>query len=230
MPPLRAARAALFAAVSVCLALVGHLGAGGARPAGWTVLVGVCAVWALAMAGGGRERTLPVIVAAVTAIQLVMHQVFTVGALASGSAPAPGSAASGSVAAALFFCHPEGVAPSAAQQAAAAALLAPATGASPPAPPPYSPVAMLLAHLLAAVVLAWWLRRGEAALWRLARRLRRRLHRLVSLAAGWWPLPEEPVASWPNLAPRGWPRPPLHQLRHVLVQRAPPRPFAVAAP
>ncbi|WP_242890597.1 hypothetical protein [Actinomadura litoris] len=58
---------------------------------------------------------------------------------------------------------------------------------------------MTLAHLGAALATAWWLRRGEAAMWSLARR--------VSAAAG---RPWRPIAA---ASPAGFPAPPACRTR-----------------
>ncbi len=88
--------------------------------------------------------------------------------------------------------------------------------------------AMTFAHVVATVVSAWWLRRGERAVWRLARRL------AVSVA---WPVrallssaPPVPTAAAPS-APRAaaTARPREVRLRHVLVRRGPPSPWAAPA-
>ncbi|GAA4612630.1 hypothetical protein GCM10023195_54320 [Actinoallomurus liliacearum] len=83
--------------------------------------------------------------------------------------------------------------------------------------------AMTLAHVTAAVVSAWWLRRGERAVWRLARRAAaaavRPLRALLSTSAP----PPVPYRRHGFAGPAG--RPPERTLRHVLTRRGPPAPF-----
>jgi hypothetical protein len=85
--------------------------------------------------------------------------------------------------------------------------------------------AMTLAHVAAAAVSAWWLRRGERAVWRLARRVASTLIRplralpAAPLAPG--PGPYRPASS--TARPRG------AVLRHVVVRRGPPAPSAALA-
>ncbi|MFC0040808.1 hypothetical protein [Actinomadura rayongensis] len=75
---------------------------------------------------------------------------------------------------------------------------------------------MTFAHVGAALVAAWWLRRGERAVWGLARRLAGRPARLLLVL----PRPVGPVVARPVPAVR--PRPAVHVLRHEVVRRGPP--------
>ncbi|WP_146058959.1 hypothetical protein [Actinomadura rubteroloni] len=75
---------------------------------------------------------------------------------------------------------------------------------------------MTLAHLGAALVSAWWLRRGERAVWGLARRLAGRPARLLLVLSR----PSAPAAPRPVPAVR--PRPVVRVLRHDVVRRGPP--------
>jgi hypothetical protein len=82
--------------------------------------------------------------------------------------------------------------------------------------------AMTLAHVTAAAVSAWWLRRGERAVWRLARKVAatavRPWRALLTSPA---PLParyRHPIADTVT-------GPPEHLLRHILTRRGPPSPF-----
>jgi hypothetical protein len=59
--------------------------------------------------------------------------------------------------------------------------------------PPQHQAVMMLAHAVAALTLAWWLRRGEAAVWRAARWMLRRLFLPGST-------PPAPAISGPQLA------------------------------
>jgi hypothetical protein len=77
--------------------------------------------------------------------------------------------------------------------------------------------AMTVAHVSAALVTAWWLRRGEAVIWRLARRIAAAIRPLPPAAA---PRPVSPPAPVPPDDPplRRSPTP----LRHVVILRGPP--------
>jgi hypothetical protein len=81
--------------------------------------------------------------------------------------------------------------------------------------------AMTLAHVAAAVVSAWWLRRGERAVWELARRIAAALMRPARpLRAPSLPLSAAPCSRAAAATPavRGT------VLRHVVVRRGPPSP------
>ncbi|MBC6466459.1 MFS transporter [Actinomadura alba] len=78
--------------------------------------------------------------------------------------------------------------------------------------------AMTLAHVSAALLTAWWLRRGEAVLWTLARRIAAAVVRPLALPGA--PHPASPRLSVPPEDP------PLRRLlaplRHVVILRGPP--------
>jgi hypothetical protein len=87
-------------------------------------------------------------------------------------------------------------------------------------------VSMTLAHVLAAVVSAWWLRRGERAVWDLARKIAAAVVRpAVTLLTA--PAPPSPVARAAAAAEPATPGRIL--LRHVLVRRGPPSPSTALA-
>ncbi len=86
---------------------------------------------------------------------------------------------------------------------------------------------MTLAHLGAAVVSAWWLRRGERAVWRLARKVAAALaRRAPALLAD--PAPARPESGAAPEAAHTL-RPSGAVLRHVLVRRGPPSPSTALA-
>jgi hypothetical protein len=89
--------------------------------------------------------------------------------------------------------------------------------------------AMTLAHVMAAVVSAWWLRRGERAVWKLARRVAALADRSIWAR---WALPDSvpSVPLTPAFSPVNPPiRPRSAALRHSVVRRGPPlRPTALA--
>jgi hypothetical protein len=92
-----------------------------------------------------------------------------------------------------------------------------------PVTPSSSGATMTLAHVLAAAVSAWWLRRGERAVWRLAKRAAAAFVRLLVVS------PPTPVWHVPPAARVGaTPRLSL-LLRHVLVRRGPPSPSVALA-
>jgi hypothetical protein len=80
--------------------------------------------------------------------------------------------------------------------------------------------AMTFAHVAAAVVSAWWLRRGERAVWRLARRVAAAVLRPARALL----TPPLPVAAAPRhrAGPARESAPREALLRHVVVRRGPP--------
>lgn len=99
-----------------------------------------------------------------------------------------------------------------------------AMAASPSAGSGHGGAAMTLAHVVAAVVAAWWLRRGERAVWALARRAAtlasrpfRALLSLLNPAAV--AAPAAPVRLRTSFA---WVRPGRSPLRHSVIRRGPP--------
>jgi hypothetical protein len=85
---------------------------------------------------------------------------------------------------------------------------------------------MTLAHVLAAVVSAWWLRRGERAVWSLARKIAAAVVR-PAFALLTTPVPRSPAARATATAEPTAPGQIL--LRHVLVRRGPPSPSTTLA-
>ncbi|MFC8718884.1 hypothetical protein [Kitasatospora sp. NPDC057198] len=246
---LRLLRAVPFALVCTLVAAFGHARAGGAV-APDVLLLGFAAVCAAAALVGGRERSLAAIAAALGAGQLGLHLLFHLlgGGLGGGEpmahaqmAGTAGAADPLAVVAGRLLCDdtpgngltvvpldttPEqvvsaaGLDPQAVVAAAAPHAAAGWLGLTP---------GMLLGHLAAALVAGWWLRRGEAALWRLVR--------TTALTAREWAAPlrgavalltalllgaERPAAPRRTGRPEDWPLPVAAALRHSLPRRGPP--------
>ncbi|MFF4350538.1 hypothetical protein [Streptomyces sp. NPDC001530] len=187
---LRILRAAVFAAVCVVLAAAGHGLASCATIPLWTMGAGFLAVFAVAAALAGRERSLPGITAVLAVGQTVLHTLFALGQHGSttsmGSMASMASGMSMSDAslverAARLVCGTTAAAisPAQAQRILAEAhldtgmtqsmhhpadALSSTAGASMSALPSLT---MLLGHFLAAVAAGWVLRRGDMALLRL---------------------------------------------------------------
>ncbi|MFJ1830216.1 hypothetical protein, partial [Streptomyces sp. NPDC088178] len=193
---LRLLRAAVFTAVCVALSAAGHSLASCAAVPWWTLLAGLLGVFAVAAPLAGRERSLPSIAAALAGGQIALHTLFGVGAhatptgtttgddplirfaasLVCGMGPAQLNAAE-----ARRIVTTAGIDP-ASVTAAGHQHMASATGADPVGLAGLLPgLPMLLGHLLAAVATGWLLRRGEIALFRLARLS---AHGVQQLAAG----------------------------------------------
>ncbi|MCO6006094.1 hypothetical protein NE236_13960 [Actinoallomurus purpureus] len=179
-PVLRLARAVVFAAVCVALAVVGHVTASHEAVPPAAIGAGLVGLTIVAVVLAGTERSLGTILAGLLGGQFMLHVLFT--AAQHGQHMAH---------------HP-------------AALASPGTRA------------MTLAHVTAAVASAWWLRRGERAVWRLARRAAAAVIRpLRALLSSPVPLP----APGGHVLADSVGRPSERVLRHVLTRRGPPAPF-----
>ncbi|SEK68779.1 hypothetical protein [Streptacidiphilus jiangxiensis] len=244
-PDLRAVRALPFATVCVLVSALGHVCAGGGPVPVPTLIVGLVLVALPAAALAGRERGLPAIAGGLAVGELGLHTLFhlTVPAGSTGMAGMPGMAAGSTdpIArlAASLLCGPLPANTSAWQIVSDAGLdphryLAAApmpTGSSLWAALGLTP-AMLVGHLLAALVAGWWLRRGEAALFRLLglalEPLRVLVRQLVGLLTA--VLGADAEASRPRVPRRSdepWRLPGRTHLRHQLVRRGPPRALPV---
>ncbi|WP_206307717.1 hypothetical protein [Streptomyces sp. A0958] len=186
---LRLLRAAVFAAVCVALSAAGHALAACATVPWWTLLAAFLGVLAVAVPLAGRERSLPAIAVALAGGQLALHTLFGLGthtttpratggddalirfaaSLVCGAGPGRLNAADAHHIVTTAGVDPAAVTAQVHQHLAAApsgGLEASGTtglaGTLPSLP-------MLLGHLLAALATGWLLRRGEVALFRLAR-------------------------------------------------------------
>ncbi|MEV4559873.1 hypothetical protein AB0K51_23160 [Kitasatospora sp. NPDC049285] len=251
---LRVLRAAPFALVCTVVAAAGHAWVGGGEVAPDTLLLGFAVVAACAALLAGRERSLGAIAAALGAGQLGLHLLFhclagglgggltglpMAGMQMAGNSPSDGLTA---VAGRLLCNDLPGdgltVVPvdTTAEQVVSAAGLDPAAYTAVAAPHAGGWLGMtpgmLLGHLAAAVLAGWWLRRGEAALWRLLR--------AAALTAREWAEPLRTAVALtlalllgglggrpgaPRRAGRAadWPLPVAVALRHSVLRRGPPR-------
>lgn len=252
----------MFAAVCVALSAAGHAMAACAAVPGWTLLAGFLGILAVAVALAGRERSLPSIAAALAAGQIALHTLFGVGTHAATPQPAAGDDSLIRFAASLVCgagpdrlnasdahrivttagIDPASVTAQAHQHMAAAPSDGMAGAAGLAGMFPSLP--MLLGHLLAALATGWLLRRGEIALFRLARlsahgaqqvaagaRLRALRAALVLVSALRAGLPDGPATGPRTLrtavdAPAPATGDPL---QHMVIRRGPPPAFALAA-
>ena len=198
----RTVRAAMFAAVCVVLAALGHVLMSGRHVPGWALAAGLAATalagWTLA----GRERGLPLVVTLVVATQTALHSAFSLAQPTTGQSPAMdmGSADMGSMHMGAMDSMDMGH------------MSATTTGTSSPG--------MLTAHLLAALLCGLWLAHGERATFRVLRAVAGRLTAPLRLLLA---LPAPPHR--PRLRPRR-PRseraPRLLLLVHAITSRGPP--------
>ncbi|MEV5336392.1 hypothetical protein [Streptomyces werraensis] len=200
----RTVRAAVFAAVCVLLAALGHVLMSGSHVPGWTLGAGAVATGAAGWCLAGRERGLPAVVGVAVVAQTALHQVFSLGA-------APAHEAHGMHAAHMGAGHPPAVG------LGGPALTAGGDGSS---------SGMLAAHLLAALLTGLWLGHGERAAFRILRAVAGRLTAPLRL-----PFRLPPALGRPRVRPRrprSERRPALRLLVHALISRGPPRGTAVA--
>jgi hypothetical protein len=156
--PAQTARAALFAALAVSLAVALRARSDGPAPGLLMIIAAVALVALVARRVTGRERSLPIVFAGLLGTQLVLHAAFlfsSTGAIAHA----------GSVG---FFCSP-------ASSAGAGSTCSPTDRGG---------MTLLGVQLLAAVLAAIWLRGVDSTVWGLARTVARNL---ASTVLGWLP-------------------------------------------
>ncbi|MFF4017876.1 hypothetical protein [Streptomyces sp. NPDC001843] len=93
----RTLRAAVFAAVCVLLAALGHVLMSGRDVPAWALAGGAAVTGAAGWCVAGRERGLPSVVAVVVAAQAVLHEAFSRAGSASGGSGAMGMSGMGSM-------------------------------------------------------------------------------------------------------------------------------------
>ena len=194
--PLRLLRAALFAAVCLAVSAAGHWWMSGQGIPPHALVIAGAAVFVLALALTGRERSFSGIAAAVLLSELGLH-VYFCSAQGSGSAGTSTGAAAAAAWAAALLCVPgqqpgqlppgmtvesllraAGLNPSLAAHLPTAAfhsvagmpmshMSMPGSGGSMALG--HGLWGMLAAHVLAGLISAWWLRRGEAAVFAMLR-------------------------------------------------------------
>ncbi|MEU9946837.1 hypothetical protein [Streptomyces sp. NPDC047939] len=256
---MRLLRAAVFAAVCVALSAAGHALAACATVPWWTLLAGFLGILAVTAPLAGRERSLPSIAGALAGGQLVLHTLFGVGThTASPRVPADEDALIRFAANLVCGAGPDrlntadahrivttaGIDPASvtgqAHQHLAAASSTDTAGLAGMLPD----LPMVLGHLLAALAAGWLLRRGEVALFRLARlsvhgaqqvaagaRLRALRAALVLVAALRAGLPGGPTTG-PRISRTAVDAPsPVtgDPLQHMVIRRGPPSVFTLAA-
>ncbi|MFB7913751.1 hypothetical protein [Streptomyces sp. NPDC056061] len=255
---LRLLRATVFTAVCVVLSAAGHSLASCAAVPRWTLLAGFLGVFAVVAPLAGRERSLPSIAVALAGGQIALHSLFSTAAPTASAAPVTGDGPLIRFAASLVC----GMGPAQLNAAEAHRIvttagidpasvrggyqhLAPAVGGhSGPLAGLLPDLPMLLGHLLAAVATGWLLRRGEIALFELARlsahgaqqvaagarlrALRAALALVDALRAG---LPGSTTTGprTPRIAVDA-PLPATGDpLQHLVIRRGPPAAYALAA-
>ncbi|MFF3557950.1 hypothetical protein ACFYXL_31600 [Streptomyces tsukubensis] len=227
----RTVRAALFAAVCVLLAAIGHTMMSCCAVPWWALLAGGVATGGVGWVLAGRERGTALIVTLVVGAQKMLHWGFSL-AQAAAAPPAPGATPAGSAG------HGAGAAETGGSHAHSLLMKMPmGMGHSAHASPDTGSdlghwlvssmpsLGMSGAHLVAAVLCGLWLAYGE-----------RVAYRLVRAVAGWLAAPLRPALTLPALPRRPrrlvrrsrsrWAPYHLH-LVHAITSRGPPLRTAV---
>lgn len=224
---LRAARAAVFAAVCVGVSAAGHALMSGCPIPAWALVAGVLLAGGAGYVLGGRQRGFGTIAGLMLAGELGLHLLFAAAQDMRGEAASPTPAMPGMAGMAGTGPMPGMVMPHAVS--ASAWLCGPAAaGASGghdamPRMPIHGSAGMITAHVAAGLLCAWWLCRGEAATFRLLQSLA--IFAAPLLVIVW---PEAPVI--PDLTARVPDDSDEHAptgrglLVHAVVRRGPPAP------
>ncbi|MFJ9870377.1 hypothetical protein [Streptomyces sp. NPDC101165] len=211
----RTVRAAVFAAVCVLLAALGHVMMSGQHVPGWALAAGLAVTGAAGWSLAGRERGLPLIVTVVVAAQAALHESFSVAQSASADTASTdmasmpmdsmdmGSMGHMDMSGMDHMGH-----------------MGHSMGGG------SSSFGMLAAHLFAALLCGMWLAYGERAAFRILRAVAARLVAPLRLLLA---LPDTPVRPRLRVRRRRSRRAPrLLLLVHSIISRGPPAGVAVA--
>jgi hypothetical protein len=224
---LRGARAAVFAAVCVGLSASGHVWMSGAAIPVWALLTAVLAVGGAGYALAGRQRGLMPIAGLMLAGELGLHLLFSAtqraadGTMTSMSGmPAgkvitslPGVILPHPIPAAAWLCGGGKTGLGAAGLSTMSASIARFSA--------HAPAGMIAVHVVAGLLCAWWLRRGEAALFRLLRAVARFAAPLLAIV--WAAAPTVPDLTAAGRDDRRARRPTVSRLLvHAVIRRGPP--------
>ncbi|NNN31495.1 hypothetical protein HLK59_14195 [Streptomyces sp. S3(2020)] len=209
----RTVRAAVFAAVCVLLAALGHVLMSGSDVPVWTLAAGAVATGGVGWGLAGRERGLPLIVAVVVVAQTGLHSAFS---LAQSAAADTGATAHDMGAMHMGSMHMHSM--DSMDMGHADHVSHSMTGSS--------SLGMFAAHLLAAALCGLWLAHGERAAFRILRAVAGWLAAPLRLLLAALPVtPERPRvrAHRPSSD-----RVPRLLLVHAITSRGPPVGTAVA--
>ncbi|AOR35997.1 hypothetical protein BFF78_37525 [Streptomyces fodineus] len=204
----RAIRAAVFAAMCVLLAALGHVLMSGSDVPAWALAAGGAVTGAVGWSLAGRERGLPLIVTVVVAAQTVLHEAFSYAQSTSGTSD---GSASMDMSGMDAMDSSMGMGSMRMGSMDMGAMNMDHTGMSPMDHMGHSmdggssSFGMLAAHLLAAVLSGLWLAYGEKAAFRILR-----------ATAGWLAAPLRLLLALP-----GTPDRPRVHLRRRRSDRAP---------
>ncbi|WP_329269902.1 hypothetical protein [Streptomyces sp. NBC_01451] len=211
----RTLRTAVFAAVCVLLASLGHVLMSGSTVAWWTLALGALVMGAAGWSLTGRERGLPLVVGVVVAAQGALHSVFSF-TRSAGAGAGAGTGSAGVPMGSMDMVH------TGADMDMAVGHMAHGGHGLDVLSSSYG---MLAAHTLAALLCGLWLAHGERAAFRILRAVAGRLAAPLRLALAPLSTPDRPR---PRLRRSGSDRAPrLLPLVHAITSRGPPTGIAV---
>ncbi|MGY4929189.1 hypothetical protein [Streptomyces sp. 900105755] len=213
----RTTRSAVFAAVCVLLAALGHVLMSGSRVPAWALAAALALTGALGWALSGRERGLPLVVSAAVGTQTALHSGFSAAQVwTTHTAPLGSMRMDTHMDMAAMNMGSMHMGPA---HADPVEYLGFGTGGT-------ASTGMFAAHLLAALLCGLWLGHGERAAFRIVRAVAGRLVAPLRLLLA---LPATPERPRPRLRRRRSDRAPrLLLLVHAITSRGPPVRTAVA--
>ncbi|MGW6519923.1 hypothetical protein [Streptomyces sp. NPDC054962] len=225
----RTLRAALFAAVCVLLAALGHVMMSGAEVPAWALAAGVAVTGIVGWCLAGRERGLSLIVTVVVAAQTALHSAFSLAGPESGAAASAGMGAMGGMSAmgmdSMDMGHMDHVSHIGhmGHMSHMSHMSYMGEGAGQGGS---SSFGMLAAHLLAALLCGLWLAHGEKAAFRILRAVAGRLAAPLRLLLAVPVTPDRPRVRFRRRRSARAPR--LLLLTHAITTRGPPLGTAAA--
>ncbi|WP_316754463.1 hypothetical protein [Streptomyces herbicida] len=181
----RTIRAAVFAAVCVLLAALGHVLMSGSDVPGWTLAGGVAVTGGAGWCLAGRERGLPLIVTVVVAAQTLLHEAFSLAQSAADGLSSMDMSTMGGMDMGSMRMDSMDMG-SMNMGHMGASHMGHSAGAD------SSSLGMLAAHLLAALLCGLWLAYGEKAAFRILRAVAARLAAPLRLLLGLPVTPDRP--------------------------------------
>ncbi|GEC02997.1 hypothetical protein SSP24_06520 [Streptomyces spinoverrucosus] len=225
----RTVRAAVFAAVCVLLAALGHVLMSGHHVPWWALATGAAVTGAAGWGLAGRERGLPLIVTVVVTAQTALHSAFSVAQSATAGQDAvhthTGAMGHDMSAMPMGAAHMSSMPMGSTHTHSMDAMDLGPTGGMSSVMDGSSSFGMLAAHLLAALLCGLWLAHGERAAFRILRAV-----------AGWLAAPLRLPLTVPAPPHRPRPRPRRREsarsprrllLVHAITSRGPPLGSAV---
>ncbi|WP_399880849.1 hypothetical protein ACGH7X_01830 [Streptomyces sp. BBFR51] len=224
----RTTRAAVFAAVCVLLATLGHVLMSGTPVAWWALVAAVAVTGGAAWCLAGRERGLLLVSGAMVAAQAALHQWFSyaqeLSTPSASATPSMPAMVMGDTAAMAHTGHAMPAMDPASAMDSVSAMGSPSGGGHTGGG--MSSTGMLAAHLLAALLCGLWLAYGERAAFRVLRAVAGRLAAPLRLILTLPAPPDRPrVVARRGRAAR---RPSRPFLVYAITYRGPPAETAVA--